>query len=187
MRAGVLALAAAGLIASSLHASASPETAAAAADPAVASLRDALREVGAARFTAADYRPGPLRHIVLFRYRPGVTPAQRAEVIRRFLALRERCRRGGRPYIVTIEQGRQNSGEGAGGPYEQGFVVTFRSQGDRNYYVGRPIVQDAAYYDPEHEAFKAFVGPLLDRDGALVFDYVVAGGDACHGACRPDE
>jgi hypothetical protein len=150
-------------------------------DPAAERLRETLRRIGPAAFTARDYRPGLVRHVVLFRYRTDVTRAERREVVRRFLALRQQCRRGGWPYIVSIEQGGQISGEAAGGPFEQGFVVTFRSEGDRNYYVGQPVVTDAAYYDPAHEAFKAFVGPLLDRNGVTVFDYAAYGVASCEG------
>ena len=53
------------------------------------------------------------------------------------------------------------------------FVVRFASEGDRNFYVGAPIVTDPAYCDRQHHAFKGIVGPRLDRQGAgvLVFDF----------------
>lgn len=125
------------------------------------------------RFTDSAYKPGLVRHVVLFRYAPTVTPEQKAEVKKRFLALRSLSVRNGRPYVVSIETGAANSGEGADQGLEQGFIVTFRSQGDRNYYVGKPIVTDPAFIDSAHEAFKEFVGPLLDQNGALVFDFSV--------------
>ena len=53
---------------------------------------------------------------------------------------------------------------------EQGFVVTFASAGDRNYYVGEPVISDSRFIDPVHADFKAFVGPLLAPGGVLVFD-----------------
>jgi hypothetical protein len=41
----------------------------------------------------------------------------------------------------------------------------------RNYFVGRPFHFP---YDPHHDAFKQFVGPLLDpKDGVIVFDFTV--------------
>lgn len=134
-------------------------------------LKAELEQVGVERFTAPDYKPGLIRHIVLFRYAPSVSQADRDEVKRRFLALKTEARRNGSPYIVSIETGGEISGEGADQGLEQGFIVTFRSQGDRNYYVGQPVVTDAAHYDPAHQAFKDFVGPLLDQNGALVFDF----------------
>ena len=134
-------------------------------------LRGELERHGVARFTAADYLPGTVRHVVLFRYKDSVSVAQRYEVARRFLALQTACEREGKPYIVAIEAGAQHSGEGADQDFEHGFLVTFRSQGDRNYYAGQPIVMDAAYYDPVHQAFKDFALPHLA--GVLIFDYTV--------------
>lgn len=78
-----------------------------------------------------------------------------------------------RPFIVSIETGQQLSGEGADQNLEQAFVVTFRSQGDRNYYVGQPLVSDAQYYEPVHQRFKEFVGPMLASGGVIVLDYTV--------------
>jgi hypothetical protein len=107
---------------------------------------------------------------VLFRYREEVTPAQKAEVLTRFRALADSWRADGQPYVVSIEAGEQTSGEGAGGGFEHGIVVTFASEGDRNHYVGTPVVDDPAFQDAAHAAFKEFVGPLLAEGGVLVFD-----------------
>lgn len=138
-----------------------------------ARLQQELAEVGLSQFTASNYKPGRVKHIVLFRYAPGVSVQKQHAVVEAFLALKD-SRRNGVPYIESIEAGEQNSGEGADGGYSQGFIVTFHSEGDRNYYVGSPIVNDANYYDKAHAAFKAFVGPLLAKSqGALVFDFSI--------------
>ena len=106
-----------------------------------AQLKLQLARVGVQNFIAPNYRPGLVRHIVLFRYERGVSLEQKQEVIQRFLALKSLALR------------------------------------DRNYYVGNPVVTDSRFFDPAHQAFKEFVGPLLDKDasgnvnGALVFDY----------------
>lgn len=121
--------------------------------------------------TAPDYRPGLLRHIVLFQYRATTTPLQRREIEERFHALAE-SRRGGKRYIVGIESGPQNSPEGLHRGLEHGFIVTFRSEGDRNYYLGEPLIADPAFYDAAHHQFKKFVGPYLQPNGVLVFDFV---------------
>jgi hypothetical protein len=136
-----------------------------------ADLRAELEAVGVDRFTARDYRPGTVTHIVLFKYAPAATEADRAEVARRFHALAA-TDRGGAPYIVSITSGAQRSGEAAPGGFEHGFVVTFSSFGDRNFYVGEPIVTDPEFYDRVHAEFKEFVGPLLAPPGdVLVFDF----------------
>ena len=130
-------------------------------------------QVGLLRFTSAGFHRGLVRHIVLFRFLPTITDDQRAEVVRRFMALARTSRReDGSPVVVSIETGAQISGEGVDDGLQQGFVVTFRSEGDRNYYVGRPVVTDPAYFDPAHEAFKKFAAPYIVT--TLVFDYAVA-------------
>ena len=139
-------------------------------------LKAELSKAGAAEITGRDYKSGTIRHIVLFRYKDDITESERAEIRRRFTALATDSLRDGKPYIVSIESGFQNSGEGADGGFEEAFLVTFRSEGDRNYYVGTPIVSDPAFFDPEHQKFKEFVGPYLaEKDGVLVFDFAVAG------------
>lgn len=122
--------------------------------------------------TAPDYRPGLLRHIVLFQYLEETTPEQRREIGDRFHALAE-SKRQGRRYITSIESGVQNSPEGKHRDLEYGFVVSFESEGDRNYYVGEPLITNPACYDPAHHEFKRFVRQYLSPAGVLVFDFTV--------------
>ena len=122
--------------------------------------------------TAPNYRKGTIRHIVLFKFKPTIAASLKQLVAERFLALQGDAMRDGSSYIVSIEHGNQISLEGFGQGFEQGYIVTFQSEGDRNFYVGEPVVTDPAYYDPIHHAFKAYVGPLLDeQQGSLVFDF----------------
>ena len=109
-----------------------------------------LLSVGVERFTAPDYRPGEVTHIVLFRYAP---EADRAGIRDRFHALAESDR------IVSIASGPQASAESD--RFDDAFVVTFASLGDRNFYVGEPVVSDPRYYDRAHHDFKQFVGAHL--------------------------
>jgi hypothetical protein len=134
-------------------------------------LQKQLVDVGPDKFTAAEYKPGKVKHIVLFRFKQGTSLAKLDEVMRRFRDLKTQATRNGKPYIVSIESGTQTSGEGAGLNMKQGFIVTFASEGDRNYYVGTPVVTDAKFYDKTHQSFKEFVGPLLDNSGAIVLDF----------------
>ncbi|MBS0964639.1 Dabb family protein [Acetobacter okinawensis] len=135
-------------------------------------VRADARSVGDARFTAPDYKPGIVRHMVMFRFKPQVTQAERDDVTKRFVALAQLSRRpDGRAVVASIEAGPQISGENVDFGLEQGYLVTFHSQGDRNFYVGRPIVTDSRYFDPAHDAFKSFAGPYLER--VAVFDFPV--------------
>jgi stress responsive alpha/beta barrel protein len=132
-------------------------------------------------FTDPGHNPGVLHHIVLFRFKD---QAAQQEYTRRFVELQDKCRRkDGTKYIVSIQTGTQNSCEKHSRGYQQGFLVTFRSEGDRNYYVGTPLVTDPSYYDLVHDQYKTDVVPHLEptpapspeaNDGALVFDFKVA-------------
>lgn len=138
-------------------------------------LKAELAKAGPSAFVDPGYKPGIIRHIVLFRFKEEATAAQRQDVMRRFKALATEAARDGEPYIVSIEAGYQASGEDTDQGFEQAYVVTFRSEGDRNYYVGTPIIADAEYFDAAHQAFKEFVGPLLAKKGVIVFDLAVGG------------
>lgn len=146
-------------------------TGAMASPPAQQARMQEMQEVGADAFTSHGYKPAMVRHIVLFQYQPSATTLEREEIKRRFLALRTQVRRNGAPYIVSIETGAQSSGEGADHGMDQAFLVTFCSEGDRNYYVGAPVVSDPAHFDPAHAAFKQFVAPYVAD--VVVFDYAL--------------
>lgn len=132
------------------------------------------KKIGSNAFTSHDYNPRNIKHIVIFKYKDSVTSEQKKEVIQHFLHLQQSKRLGDKlPYIVSIITGSQSSGEKASQGFEQAFIVTFQSEGDRNYFVGTPVVSDPAYYDRQHAEFKLFVGPLLaENNGVLVFDFM---------------
>lgn len=135
-------------------------------------IRNEAHITGAARFTAPDFKPSLVRHMVMFRFNPQTTQAERNEVTKRFIALRHLSHRSdGSTPVLSIETGPQISGENADIGLEQAYLVTFRSEGDRNFYVGRPIVIDPRYFDPAHDAFKAFAAPYLEK--VVVFDFPV--------------
>jgi hypothetical protein len=115
-----------------------------------------------------------IQHVVIFRYKPNVSAATKAEFGRRFLALKSEARRNGRPYIVNITGGHAISREGFDRKLEEGFIVTFKSAADRDYFVGAPYSKTM---DPAHKALGSKVLPLLARahdgsvDGIFVFDF----------------
>jgi hypothetical protein len=135
----------------------------------------ALTGAEAKAFTAKDYRPGRTEHIVLFKYKEDITEDQRQLIKKQFMALKNGSKRNGIPYIASIISGSQSSLEGLSKGYEQAFIVTFRSEGDRNFYVGTPAVSDPQYYDQLHSEFKNFIEPFLrdGENGILVFDFKV--------------
>lgn len=110
-----------------------------------------------------------VKHFVAFKYDQSVTETEKQLVMKKFLALKNKCLKNNKPYILSIEAGYANSPEGADQGYEQGFIVTFVSEKDRNYYVGKPFF---THFDPAHDEFKNFVSPLLQKNaGAFVFDF----------------
>eukprot|EP01098_Paradermamoeba_levis_P005939 TRINITY_DN2476_c0_g1_i2.p1 TRINITY_DN2476_c0_g1~~TRINITY_DN2476_c0_g1_i2.p1 ORF type:complete len:101 (-),score=17.34 TRINITY_DN2476_c0_g1_i2:15-317(-) len=90
--------------------------------------------------------------------------------MKRFLILKDLCvnQTTGQPYILSLIAGTANSPEGFDQKTTQGFITTFSSVEDRNYYVGQPFFSP---YDPHHDAYKKFVVPLLD--GSFIFDFTV--------------
>lgn len=113
-------------------------------------------------------------HFVAFKYKSEVSDSQKKSVVSKFLALKHLSKRAGKNYILSIEAGKANSKEGFDQGMEQGFIVKFKSEVDRDYYVGKPF---ASEFDPAHEEFKQHVGPLLSfdkngkLDGVYVFDF----------------
>jgi hypothetical protein len=118
---------------------------------------------------------GQVQHIVLFRFKDTVTPDQKKQVMSEYMALKQKCVSPvtKKPYMVSFDAGFPNSPEGFDQKMEQGYILTFNSTSDRDYFVG----QDHRYpFDPNHDKFKAFVGPFLRQPietGLVVFDFTV--------------
>lgn len=126
-------------------------------------------EEGSGSVPAIGYR---LDHWVLFKFKPGIYETQKQEVVKRFLDLKN-GKKDCKTYIPFIEFGYQNSKEGVAREYDIAFKVSFISKVDRDYYVGKPFLNNPGTFDPLHDDFKHFVGPLIDVKGVLVYDYEV--------------
>jgi hypothetical protein len=118
-----------------------------------------------------------INHIVVFKYKPNVTIDKQAEILNKFLDLKNECKKDGKTYINSIVGGNcSNSIEGLDQGFHQAFIVTFGSQSDFEYYIGRPFYKS---FDPKHDEFKEFVTPYLAVDennktiGAMVFDFKI--------------
>jgi len=95
-----------------------------------------------------------LRHVVLFGFKAGTSPADIEEIARRFGALAS-----GIPGIESFEWGENNSPEGKAAGHTHCFVLSFVSEAARDAYLPHP----------KHEAFVAFASPWIEK--ALVVDY----------------
>lgn len=98
---------------------------------------------------------GVLRHVVLFRFKPGTTPEQIRGVEEAFAKLPSRI-----PTIIGYEWGTNVSPESHDQGYTHCFLVTFANAEGRDAYLPHPA----------HDEFVQILLPHLDE--AHVIDYV---------------
>lgn len=103
---------------------------------------------------AVKARTRVLRHVVLFKYKPEVTPAQLDEINRAFQDLKRQI-----PEVRDFERGINNSPEGLNKGFTHGYLITFASEEDRAAYLPHPA----------HKKFVELIGGKLDEP--FVFDY----------------
>lgn len=95
-----------------------------------------------------------LRHIVLYKFKDNVTPAQLQEVIDAFAGLPKKV-----STIIGFEHGTNVSQEGKSEGFTHVFVVTFKNEADLAAYL-------------VHPAHEAYVKVVRDRrEKVIVFDY----------------
>jgi hypothetical protein len=96
---------------------------------------------------APEAKRAKLRHVVAFKFKEGTTPEQIKRVEEAFRDLKKKI-----PAIADFEWGTNNSPEGKNKGCTHGFVLTFKSEKDRDAYLPHPA----------HKEFGKLVGPLLD-------------------------
>ena len=95
-----------------------------------------------------------LRHVVLFGFKEGTSVNEVAEIVRRFVRLKDLV-----PGIETLEWGENNSPEGLNKGLSHAFVLTFATSAARDAYLPHP----------DHQAFADWVGPWIEH--VTVVDY----------------
>ena len=90
---------------------------------------------------------GQLRHVVLFKFKPGTPPEKVSEVEQAFGRLPEQI-----PQIVGYEWGTNVSPEGHDKGYTHAFLVTFADAAGRDAYLPHPA----------HKEFVELIGPHLE-------------------------
>jgi len=95
-----------------------------------------------------------LRHVVLFKFKPGTSKEDIAKVETAFSALPSKISQ-----IAGYEWGLNNSPEGLDKGFTHCFFVTFHSEEDRAIYLPHP----------DHKAFVGILSPHLED--AVVVDY----------------
>ncbi len=95
-----------------------------------------------------------LRHVVAFKFKPGITPEQMQKATNDFLNLKAQV-----PQIMELEGGPDVAMDKKNGKFTHCFVVTVKSR------------EDLALYGvhPDHKAFSQSVDPLLAE--VMVVDY----------------
>jgi hypothetical protein len=98
-----------------------------------------------------------LRHVVMFKFQESSSEADVAKVVDAFRALPGKI-----PQIAGFEYGTNNSPEKLNDEFTHCFLVTFKSEADREAYLPHPA----------HTAFVDVLKPHLDK--VMVIDYWAA-------------
>ena len=107
----------------------------------------------------AQTAAAPVRHIVVFKYKPTATPAQIAEVTTAFRGLKTTI-----PGIVAFEDGVNNSPEKKNLGFTHVYMLTFETLAARDSYLPHP----------KHKEFGQLLGKLGVVEDAFVVDYVTS-------------
>lgn len=96
-----------------------------------------------------------IKHLVLLKFKPGVTDAQIREVFAKIEGLKESI-----AGIIDFTSGPYSSPEGLNQGFTHGFITTFESAAARDAYLPHP----------EHERVKSEGLPLIDAIVAFDFE-----------------
>jgi hypothetical protein len=97
-----------------------------------------------------------VRHILLAKFRPEMTAAQFAEIIRRFREMAEEI-----PGFLSFEHGSNNSSEGLNRGLNEVIIVTFTDAPARDAYL----------VHPEHVRFSTWLGERNLLEELVVVDF----------------
>ena len=89
---------------------------------------------------------GKLNHVVSFKFKSTAAPADIKKVESAFESLKKQI-----PEIVSLEWGTNVSPEKHDKGFTHGFILTFKSEKDRDAYL----------VHPEHKKFGQLLGPIL--------------------------
>jgi hypothetical protein len=99
----------------------------------------------------------PVRHVVVFKYKPGASAEQIQQVTKAFRELRTKI-----PGMTAFEDGVNNSPEKKNMGFTHVYVMTFEDAAARDAYLPHP----------EHKKFGELLGTLGILEDAFVVDYV---------------
>jgi hypothetical protein len=96
--------------------------------------------------TMSTHAAEKVEHVVSFKFKPTASAADIKKVEDAFRALKDKI-----PEIVSFEWGTNVSKENRDKGFTHCFILSFKSEKDRDNYINHP----------EHEKFKAIVGPVI--------------------------
>jgi hypothetical protein len=99
---------------------------------------------------------GKLQHVVCFKFKSTASPEEIKKIEAAFQGLKQKI-----PPIVSLEWGTNVSQEKRDKGFTHCFVLTFKTEQDRDRYIEHPA----------HKAFGALVGPVLED--VFVIDFHV--------------
>lgn len=99
----------------------------------------------------------PVRHVVVFKYKPTATEAEIQQVTDAFRALQHKI-----PGITAFEYGLNDSPEGKDQGFTHVYLLTFEDAEARDVYLPHP----------EHQKFGQLLGRLDILEDVFVVDYV---------------
>lgn len=95
-----------------------------------------------------------LQHVVSFKFKSTASSDDLKKIETAFRALKEKI-----PQVTKLEWGTNVSKENLDNGFTHCFILTFKSEKDRDTYIAHP----------EHKAFVKLVGPVLEE--AFVIDF----------------
>ena len=110
-----------------------------------------------AAFSAQAAESGPVRHVVVFKYKDEATEKQIQQITDAFRDLQESI-----PGIISFEHGINNSPEGLNRGLTHVYLLTFEDEAARDAYLPHP----------EHKAFGKTLGEADILEEVFVIDYV---------------
>lgn len=112
-----------------------------------------------ARPVTATLPAAAVRHVVVFRYKPGASAEKIRQITEAFAALKEQI-----PGILAFEHGVNNSPEKLDQGFTHVYQLTFTNAAARDAYLPHPA----------HKAFGTLLGSSGVFDAAFVVDYTPA-------------
>jgi hypothetical protein len=104
----------------------------------------------------------PITHVLLASFKADAKPEAVDKVCKQFVALKETCLHPDtkKPYILSARGGKNNSPEDNHKGMTHGFVMEFKDETDRDYFLNT---------DPSHKAFVEAIIP--QNSDFLVLDF----------------